>query len=290
MASLGGGADCHDQSMVVTDGLLRDLAAWLTQVPGVVGVLLGGSRARGDHMPDSDVDLGLYYRPPLDVAALAELAREVAGPQARVTQPGEWGPWVDGGGWLTIAGTAVDWIYRDLDRVWTAWQDAQRGRFRFHAQVGNPLGVPDFAYAGEVALGVVLADATGELASLQRRTSAYPRALADTLVQGLWEATFLIDIARKAVSRADTSYVAGCLFRVVGLCAHALHGYAGRWLINEKGAVASAGRVDVAPADFAARAHGVLAHVGSSPAELAAALEAAAELVRETAAACQPSR
>jgi predicted nucleotidyltransferase len=209
MASLGGGADCHDQSMVVTDGLLRDLAAWLTQVPGVVGVLLGGSRARGDHMPDSDVDLGLYYRPPLDVAALAELAREVAGPQARVTQPGEWGPWVDGGGWLTIAGTAVDWIYRDLDRVWTAWQDAQRGRFRFHAQVGNPLGVPDFAYAGEVALGVVLADATGELASLQRRTSAYPRALADTLVQGLWEATFLIDIARKAVSRADTSYVAG---------------------------------------------------------------------------------
>ena len=55
-------------------------------------------------------------------------------------------------------------------------------------------------------------------------------------------------------------------------------------------AVASAGRVDVAPADFAARAHGVLAHVGSSPAELAAALEAAAELVRETAAACRPPR
>ena len=29
---------------------------------------------------------------------------------------GEWGPWVDGGCWLSIAGTAVDWQYRDLDR------------------------------------------------------------------------------------------------------------------------------------------------------------------------------
>jgi hypothetical protein len=34
------------------------------------------------------VDLGLYYRPPLDVVA----------------------PWVDGGGWIDIEGTAVDWI------------------------------------------------------------------------------------------------------------------------------------------------------------------------------------
>ena len=31
-----------------------------------------GSRARRAHTPDSDTDLGLYYRPPLDVAALAD--------------------------------------------------------------------------------------------------------------------------------------------------------------------------------------------------------------------------
>jgi len=51
------------------------------------------------------------------VGALAELARRVTGPGATVTAPGEWGPWVDGGGWLTVDGAAVDWIYRDLDRV-----------------------------------------------------------------------------------------------------------------------------------------------------------------------------
>ena len=45
--------------MPVTDALLRDLAARLCDVPGVVGVMLGGSRARGDHTAQSDVDLGL---------------------------------------------------------------------------------------------------------------------------------------------------------------------------------------------------------------------------------------
>jgi predicted nucleotidyltransferase len=77
----------------------------------MVGVLLGGSRARGEHTPDSDVDLGLYlyYRHPLDVVALGDLARDVAGAGARVTRPGEWGPWVDDGGCLRSAGTAMDW-------------------------------------------------------------------------------------------------------------------------------------------------------------------------------------
>jgi hypothetical protein len=73
------------------------LAARLVQVPGIVAVTLGGSRARGEHTPESDVDLGLYYRPPLDTGALGDLARAVAGPDAAVTLPGEWGPWVDGG-------------------------------------------------------------------------------------------------------------------------------------------------------------------------------------------------
>jgi hypothetical protein len=43
-----------------------------------------------------------------------------------VTRPGEWGPWVDGGGWLHVGGTAVDWLYRDLDRVRKSWEDARQ--------------------------------------------------------------------------------------------------------------------------------------------------------------------
>ncbi len=266
---------------------LADLATRMAEVPGVIGVVLGGSRARGEHSEDSDVDLGLYYRPPLDVDALGALAREVAGPGAEVTRPGAWGPWVDGGAWLRIDGTAVDWIYRDLDRVLGCWRAAQRGEFAFHAQVGHPLGVPDFAYPGELALARVLAD-TGELVALQQQMATYPVALGHALVTGLWEAGFALDIARKAVSRADTTYVAGCLFRAVLLCAHALHGRAGRWLINEKGAIASAGRLPASPPGFTARAHGVLAHLGDRPDQLQVAIDAAQALLDDVRAVCNP--
>jgi len=87
---------------VITDEQLQGLAGRLIQVRGVRAILLGGSRGHGDHSPDSDHDLGLYYEPPLDVAALQELARSVAGPGAQVTVPGAWGSWVDGGAWLEI--------------------------------------------------------------------------------------------------------------------------------------------------------------------------------------------
>jgi Nucleotidyltransferase domain len=284
-----GGLVRHDVRVVDVEEL-RTLGRRLCEVDGVVAVLLGGSRARGEYTPESDFDLGLYYRPPLDIDALADLARDVAGPEASVTRPGEWGPWVDGGGWLNIGGAAVDWIYRDLDRVHRSWDDAQAGRCDFHFQVGHPLGVPDFMYAGEVALGVVLADPSGEVATLQEAARRYPLPLRDALVAGLWEASFGIEMARKAVTRGDTAYVAGCLFRVVEVCAHALHGHAGHWLINEKGAVAAAGRLPEAPASFAERAQGVLAHLGTTAGELSDSIASAADLLADTTNACQPSR
>ena len=272
--------------MALSDERLGELAGRLAEVPGVVGVVLGGSRARNAHTAESDTDLGLYYRRPLDVTALGELAREVAGPAARVTEPGEWGPWVDGGGWLTVDGSAVDWIYRDLDRVRQAWRDAEQGRYAFHVQAGHPLGVPDFAYAGELALGVVLADPTGEVAALRRSTRVYPPALSERLIAGLWEADFLAGIARKAVSRRDSAYVAGCLFRLVGVCVHALHGAAGRWLVNEKGAVAAAAALPGAPERFEQRVNAAFAQVDGDPLHLTAAIDTAADLVLDTVDAC----
>ena len=271
--------------MLIEDQLLR-LSERLVAVPGITGVMLGGSRARGEHTADSDVDLGLYYRPPLDVAGLRNLAREVAGPLAEVTEPGAWGAWVDGGGWLTIADTAVDWLYRDLRRVHLSCQNALAGRVEFHFQVGHPMGVLETSYAGEVALGMVLADPSGELSALKQQVATYPTALGDALIARLWEAGFILDALPKAASRGDTVYVAGCLFRVVGLCAYALHGRARRWLINEKGAVASAGRLPQAPADFVRRANNVLAHLGAEPNELLAAITRATDLLTDVKDAC----
>ncbi|GAA0318196.1 nucleotidyltransferase domain-containing protein [Kineococcus aurantiacus] len=252
----------------------RSVAARLVEVPGVVGVTLGGSRARGEHTPDSDTDLGVHYRPPLDVAALQALADELSDVPVVVTGPGGWGPWVDGGGWLRLDGHAVDWILRDVDRVRRSGQDALAGRFDWHFQVGHPLGFPGTTYAGELFHGVLLADPAGELAAA--RLTGFPPALRTAVVGRLDEARFLLGGAAKAVPRGDRAYVAACVFRVVLLCVHALHADAGRFVLNEKGAVAATARLPRAPRGFAERAQALFA---AAP---GAALDGAAELLDET--------
>ncbi|WP_240033104.1 nucleotidyltransferase domain-containing protein [Micromonospora globbae] len=258
-----------------------ELAERLCAVDGVVAVALGGSRARGTHRPDSDWDLGLYYRGELDVAGLRAVAATVADQETELTPPGGWGPWVDGGGWLRVGGTAVDWIYRDLDRVRRIWEDCRAGRYEVGVQAGHPLGFYSHAYAGEVALCHVLADPTGELTALREETSAYPPALGAALVANGWEAGFLVEAAAKGAASGDAAYVAGCLFRAVGVLVHALHGRAGRWLVNEKGMVESAGRLPGSPPGFASRAQALLAAVGRTPDDLAATVDAARRLCAE---------
>lgn len=277
---------------MISDADLRLLADRLVQVPGVIAVMLGGSRARGDEQPDSDVDLGLYYRPPLDTEALRRLAHAVATsrgvgePAPELTEPGAWGPWVDGGGWLTVDETPVDWIYRDLDRVGRSADSALAGEFAWHFQVGHPFGVPDVAYAGEVALGVVLADPSGELQRVKDRLQRYPTALGAAIVRRLDEARFLLGIVAKPAHRRDTAYVAGCLFRVVTLCAYAIHARADRWVVNEKGLVDAAARLGPAPINFAGRAHRILARLGTDEASLRAAVGQAEQLVDDVARSC----
>ena len=237
---------------------LTGMAAALAGVPGVVGVTLGGSRARGTADAHSDVDLGVYYRGRPDVAAVRRLAGRYD-PAAEVSEPGGWGPWVDGGAWLTVAGTRVDWIYRDLDRVEQARRDCEQGRVDCHAQVGHPHGFWSSAYAAELALATVLADPSGALAAA--RPAGYPDALARALSErGRWEAEFMAAAAEKGAARGDVAWVAGCLYRAVGCLTQARYAEARTWLTTEKGAT---------PPDLAA----TLAHLGRTPAELAAGIE-----------------
>ena len=256
---------------------LTEIAERLVRVDGVVGVCLGGSRARGTHRPDSDHDLGLYYRGPLDTAALRALAARLAGRDVEVTEPGGWGPWVDGGAWLTVGGAAVDWLYRDFDRVARIWQDCRAGRFEVGTQAGHPLGFHSYAYVGELALGQVLADPLGELAVLRERVQEYPDELRAAVLAGArWEVPFILAGARKGVARGDAFYVHGCLFRAVGLLAHAVHARAGRWVLNEKGAVAAAGLLPGAPARFTARAQALF-----GGADLSRSIDAAEQLASD---------
>jgi predicted nucleotidyltransferase len=53
--------DSEGNRLEPTIRLAEDIAERLGNVTGVVAVALGGSWARGEAHPDSDVDLGVYY-------------------------------------------------------------------------------------------------------------------------------------------------------------------------------------------------------------------------------------
>jgi hypothetical protein len=102
----------------------QDLVASLVQqlrvIPGVRAVVLGGSHARGCAQPTSDIDLGIFYSEgaPFSIDAVRKLAVAVNDDAAPVvTDFYEWGPWVNGGAWLTIGGQRVDFLYRSLEHV-----------------------------------------------------------------------------------------------------------------------------------------------------------------------------
>ncbi|GLW99057.1 hypothetical protein Misp02_31440 [Microtetraspora sp. NBRC 16547] len=254
------------------------MAHRLVEVSGVTGVMLGGSRARGEHRPESDWDLGVYYRGEIDLGALQALA----GPDVEIAGPGRWGPWVNGGAWLKVDGVTVDWILRDLDRVEKVWADCREGRYEVGVQTGHPLGFWSPCYVGEVALGQVLADPAGELTRLRRQAAAYPEPLREALVAGAWEATFLVGVAAKGAARADLLYVSLCLSRAFGVLVQALFAANRRWCLNEKGALAVAEALPGAPVDFGGRVRGLLGALGESAESLATAVTEAQALVDET--------
>ena len=193
------------------------------------------------------------------------------------------GSWVDAGGWLTVDGTPVDWILRDLTRVRKQWARAQRGRYRFHPQAGHPLGFLDVSYAGELASGRVLSDPAGVLAPLRDQTLTYPPALADALVGALWEAPFLLGCASKGVERRDTTYVALCLARALMITAHAFHARAGAWVLNEKDLIPNVARLDLDSRSFSSRAADALAQLGTSEPHLTRAIDAVSVIVDDSA-------
>ncbi|GHA87954.1 MULTISPECIES: nucleotidyltransferase domain-containing protein [Streptomyces] len=254
---------------------LAAMASRLTALPGVRAVVLGGSRARGTHRPDSDWDLGVYYRGTPDLAALAALGAEVQGSPVDVAGPGGWGPWVNGGAWLTVDGVPVDWILRDLDRVESVWADCREGRFDVGVQAGHPLGFWSPCYVGEVALGQVLHDPYGELARLRTAARTYPEPLRKALADAAWEAEFSVTGARKSAPAGDTLHVALCLSRAFGILAQSLHAHHRTWCLNEKGAVAAAAALPDTPADFADRVSRSLRALD------AAAVDVAAGVVRD---------
>jgi predicted nucleotidyltransferase len=254
---------------VVNDArLLQQLTAALDAVTGVRAIVLGGSRARGTASEHSDYDIGLYYDPavPLEMATLrgAVAALDDRAAAADVTEIGGWGPWINGGGWLTIDGTRVDLLYRDLARVRTVVAECRAGQVGCFFQSGHPHGFVTAIYAGEIAACMPLADPYGDIAALKTLTTPYPAALREALTKKfIWEAQFALENARHGRASDDVNYVNGCCFRAIASLCQVLCALNGEYLLNEKGAVAFCDRLAQRPNNFAGRVETIYRSAGT---------------------------
>jgi hypothetical protein len=265
------------------DALLGRLVRAFDGVPGIRAMVLGGSRARGEATAPSDYDIGLYYEAdnPIDTGRLAKAAMLLPGAaSSSVTAIGEWGPWIDGGAWLTVEGVRVDLLYRSIDKVRAVIEACRAGRIERVYQPGHPHAFVSAIYMGEVALAKVLWDPDQVLASLQRRCTPYPPALGEALIRSfLWEARFALENALHGRGRDDPAYVAGCGFRAVACLNQSLFALNGVYLLNEKGATGAAEKLTRRPPDYAPR-------VAQAVAAGAAGLPVLMALAEETAALC----
>lgn len=265
---------------MLDDADLRRMAAELGAVPGVRAVALGGSRVRGTHRPDSDIDLGLYTGAEVDREALAAVARRWTGEPVTIAPRGGWGAWVDSGAWLVVGGVPVDLILRDVSRVAEQCRRALRGEHAFHVQPGHPLGFLDVAYAGEVAMCLPLHDPDGLLAGWVADLTPYPPSLRASMLRSLWQVDFLLDAATKGARQSDVGYVALCASTATMLLAHGWHAAAGAWVVNEKGLVPGVARLPVATEGFSARAASALGSLGTTTESLVSAVEQVRALPR----------
>jgi hypothetical protein len=237
---------------------MRHIASRLAELPGVLAVTLGGSRAQGTQCMDSDWDFGLYYDvtiDPKDVTALGWVGE--------ITGPGGWGPVVNGGAWLVIDDQRVDLCYRDMKEVDLAIAEAEKGRFHIWNLPNYLGGIPSYVLVGELAVSEVL---YGQLPR-----PAFPDRLAE-LAPGVWrqQVSFTLQTAEVHAGRSDLVATVANMGRAVIMEAQARLAERRTWVLNEKGIIEKAGLTDAAA---------VMPVLGSSEAELVSSVDALRHLL-----------
>lgn len=250
-------------------------------------VVLGGSRATGTATERSDLDIGLYYTPEtIDYDCLNAIAQRLDDSHRPdlICRAGGWGPWVNCGGWLTIDGTPVDLILRDMSRVEAVIEATDLGQWACHYQSGHPHAFVDVMYRGELATCRVLYAKDAVFLAWKQRAAQYPPALQEAIASFfLFEADFSCALAEKYAASGDGYYLAGLIFHAVSALNQVCFARSGVWLLNEKKAVARVAQLPVHPADYPQRVARLFSRLGEHPQEAVALLRA---LCRETQTLC----
>jgi len=273
--------------MMNVENTISTIVKSLKQINGITALVLGGSRARGTESPNSDIDIGIYYNSEkgLDIAQLRQIAAVMDDERREnaVTEIGEWGPWINGGGWLKVNQTPVDFLYRDLNRVSTVLQQCHSGELTIDYQPGHPHGFVNSIYFAEIALCKVLWDPSGTIGEMKARTIPYPSIFQKTTIQNFfWEASFSLENGYKGIHKKDFAYVAGCCFRSVSCLNQVMFAMNEAYLMNEKGAAAIADSFDIVPSNYSNRINELFSLISENQEGSREALSILRDLIQET--------
>jgi predicted nucleotidyltransferase len=268
------------------------VAAPLRGIAGIEAVALGGSWSRGTARSDSDIDLGLAYAGayPFSIAELSAAARELDDRHLDdlVTPIGAWGPGVNGGGWLLIDGSHVDFLYRDLNRVHEVLERCIAGDMGAMYQLGHPMGFQNQIWVGETHFCQPIFDRNGNLAQLKELVAEYPEKMRVALVRKhLFDSAFHLEIAGKPAARGDIAYVAQCLASATGFMTLVLYALNRRFYMNEKGALLDSMNFPIRSHRLHERVGKILGAIGNDAAALNRSVEAMREIHRELALLCR---
>jgi predicted nucleotidyltransferase len=267
--------------------LLHQLVDQLKPVHGLKAIVLGGSYAKGTQRPASDIDLGLYYHEsqPLDLDQLRAIASTLNDtPQPTVTELGGWGPWVNGGAWLTIQGQRVDWLYRNIDVVSATIDECNAGRIRSDYWQQPAYGFHSFMYCTEVAICRPLCDPHQEIEGLKAKVAHYAPELKRAILQTfLWSARFTLDNTAKPALRGDIYMVTGCLARTIHCLVQVLYALNDTYYLSEKTLEADLRSFRFQPDQFLERISRLLGAAGTTRTQLQESLAQTEALYHELA-------
>ncbi|NLJ58150.1 MAG: DNA polymerase subunit beta [Tissierellia bacterium] len=254
---------------MIVENILSKINSELKSIPGIVGIVLGGSRARGTNLPNSDIDIGIYYdgSEGLDITQINTIATKLDDEHREelVTSLGEWGPWINGGGWLVVQGYHVDFIFRDIQRVSELIDDCLEGKVTTHYQTGHPHAYLNVMYMGEISICKILFDPNGKISELKSKTIPYPKTLKDAIVQYfMFEASFSLMFAEDNIHKDDIYYVCGHCFRSISCLNQVLFALNEEYCINEKKSVKMIDGFSMKPRNYKKRVDKIITLLSSN--------------------------
>jgi len=248
--------------------IIQSVTEKLSSLPYIEGIVLGGSRARGTHTEDSDIDIGIYYHSEsFDLDTINQLAAELDDEHRSnlIAPPGAWGNWINGGGWLIIQGHHVDLILRDIKRVEHVMKDTNQGIVTANYQTGHPHGYISAMYRGELGISKILYTKSDSFCELKKQAEIYPGALKKSLINFfIFEAEFSLMFVKANAGAEDKYYIAGHVFRIISCLNQVLFACNNAYCINEKKAIKLLETFEYKPEKYAERVNHIFEVLGLS--------------------------